>query len=140
MDYRAVTSDREFLLSPAHGADLLDEVQSFAADHDVEAAWFSGMGAVQDADLRYYDQDDFEYHTVSFEEPLGIAALVGNVASQDETLVVHAHAVLARPSGQAIAGHLDRATVFSGEYYLRTFEEPLERESDPTTDLDAWAL
>lgn len=140
MDYRAVSSDREFLLTPAHGADLLDEVQAFAVDHDVEAAWFSGTGAVQDADLRYYDQDEFEDVSVSFEEPLTLAALTGTVAMADDEPVVQAHAVLARPSGQAIAGRLDRATVFAVELDLRAFEEPLERGPDPTTDLDALGL
>ncbi|MFC6772292.1 DNA-binding protein, partial [Halorubrum pallidum] len=38
----------------------------------------------------------------------------------------------------ALAGHLDSATVWAGECHLRAFDEPLEREHDPTTDLDLW--
>ncbi|MFB6188781.1 MAG: DNA-binding protein, partial [Halapricum sp.] len=50
------------------------------------------------------------------------------------------HAVLSRANGSTVAGHLDSATVFAGELYVRTFEESLERAHDETTDLDLWPL
>ena len=50
----------------------------------------------------------------------------------------HTHVVLSGPDGNAIAGHLNEATVWAGEVHLRVFEEPLEREHDETTDLDLW--
>jgi hypothetical protein len=56
----------------------------------------------------------------------------------DDDVFAHTHAVLSRPSGQAVAGHLDAATVWAGECHLRAFAEPLERTHDPVTDLDLW--
>jgi hypothetical protein len=138
MNARELSVDREFLASLEHGADWREEIEEFAAREGIESAWFNAMGAVQDAELWYYDQGDTEYQSVTFDEPLEVAACVGNVALLDGDPFAHTHAVLSRPSGQAVAGHLNAATVFAGEVYLRSFEEPLAREHDETTDLDLW--
>jgi predicted DNA-binding protein with PD1-like motif len=138
MHYREVDTSREFLLRLETGADWRTEIEEFAALEDIDAAWFGAMGAVQDAEVWFYDQEDMEYRSVTFEEPLEVAACVGNVSFLDGERFAHTHAVLSRPSGQSLAGHLNAATVFAGEVYLRAFEEPLEREHDETTDLDLW--
>ena len=138
MHYREVEPTREFVARMEHGADWRGEIESLARDEGIEAGWFVAMGAVQDAELWYYDQDDFEYQSAEFDEPLEVAACVGNVALLDDDVFAHTHAVLSRRSGQALAGHLDRATVFAGEVHLRAFETPLEREHDDVTDLDLW--
>lgn len=138
MNAREVSTSREFLARLEHGADWREEIESFAAREGIEAAWFTGLGSVQDAELWYYDQFDQEYRSVTFEEPLEVAACVGNVGLLDGEPFAHTHAVLSRPSGQAVAGHLNAATVFAGELDVRAFEEPLEREREEITDLDLW--
>ncbi|MFC7167162.1 PPC domain-containing DNA-binding protein [Halospeciosus flavus] len=138
MHYEEFTGGREFVGRLEHGADWRTEIEGLARDEGVEAGWFVAMGAVQDATLLYYDQDEFEYETVEYDEPLEVASCVGNVARLDGDVFAHTHAVLSRRSGQALAGHLDAGTVFAGEVYLREFEESLERERDDATDLDLW--
>ncbi|KPN29819.1 putative DNA-binding protein with PD1-like DNA-binding motif [Halolamina pelagica] len=138
MDYRELSPDREFLARLETGADWREEIESLAVEEDVDAAWFNAMGAVQDAVVWFYDQQEGEYESVEFEEPLEVAACVGNVSILDGERFAHTHAVLSRPSGQALAGHLDAGTVFAGEVYMRTFEEPLERTHHEETDLDLW--
>src|SRR6056297_3229811 len=138
MNYREVTVTGEYMARLETGADWREEIETLARDVDAEAGWFSALGSVEDAEIWFYDQDDKEYQSVTFDEPLEVAACVGNVSLLDGDLFAHTHAVLSRPSGQAIAGHLDSATVFAGECHLRAFDEPLERSHDPTTDLDLW--
>jgi len=138
MNYRELSPDREFLARLETGADWREEIESLAVEEDVDAAWFNAMGAVQDAVVWFYDQQEGEYEAVEFEEPLEVAACMGNISHLDGERFAHTHAVLSRRSVQALAGHLDAATVFAGEVYMRTFEEPLEREHDEETDLDLW--
>jgi predicted DNA-binding protein with PD1-like motif len=138
MDGRELTVTGEYLGSLDHGADWRAEIEGFAADREVDAGWFWAMGAVQDAELWYYDQTDREYRSVTFDEPLEVASCVGNVADLDGERFAHTHVVLSRASGQSLAGHLDSATVFAGECYLRAFADPLVREYDETTGLDLW--
>jgi len=138
MNVREVTGGREFVASLDHGAEWREELETLAVDEDLDAAWFVGMGAVQDAELWYYDQDDFEYKAAEFDEPLEVAACVGNVSDLDGEPFAHTHVTLSRRSGQALAGHLERATVFAGEVYVRELDTELVREHDPATDLDLW--
>jgi predicted DNA-binding protein with PD1-like motif len=138
MDYREVEGSREFVCRLETGRDWRGEIERLADSEVVDAAWFVGLGAVMDAEVWFYDQDDQEYRAVVFEEPLEVASCVGNVSWLEGDRFAHTHAVLSRHSGQALAGHLDAGTVFAGELWVRTFEEPLERGHDETTDLDLW--
>ncbi|MFD1646779.1 PPC domain-containing DNA-binding protein [Haloarchaeobius litoreus] len=138
MHYREVTTEQEFCCRLETGGDWRAQLEELAADEGIEAAWFTGLGAVQDAEVWFYDQETCEYDAVTFDEPLEVAACVGNIADLDGEPFAHTHAVLSRPSGGALAGHLDAATVWAGELYVRAFEEPLVREHDETTDLDLW--
>ena len=138
MNYRAVESTGEYVARLETGADWREELEALATAVEADAAWFSALGAVQDAEVWFYDQESFEYEPVTFDEPLEVASCVGNVSLLDGDRFAHTHAVLSRPDGTALAGHLNAATVFAGEVYMRTFDEPLERAHDETTDLDLW--
>lgn len=140
MDYLEVEGSREFVARLAHGDDWRDQIERFAADEGLSSAFFVGLGAVQDARLLFYDQDDEEYRPVAFDEPLEVAGCVGNVSTLSGEPFAHTHAVLSREDGSTVAGHLDRATTFAGELYVRAFDADLERAHDETTDLDLWPL
>ena len=140
MDYREVEGSREFVARLATGSDWRGQIEDFASEEGVDAAFFVGLGAVQDAELWYYDQSDKEYYPEVFDEPLEVAACVGNVSLLEGDPFAHTHAVLSRADGSTVAGHLNTATVFAGELYVRAFEDPLERAHDETTDLDLWPL
>ena len=138
MHYREVEVTREFVVRLETGRDWRAEIEELADDEQLDAAWFYGLGAVMDAEVWFYDQDDQEYRSVDFDEPLEVAACVDNVSWLDGERFAHTHAVLSRRNGQALAGHLNSATVFAGELCVREFDTSLEREHDPTTDLDLW--
>lgn len=138
MNYREVEGDAQYLARLDHGADWRSEIEALAAECDVDAGWFTAMGAVKDAELWYYDQDDLEYDAIQFDEPLEVAACVGNISFLDGDRFAHTHAVLSRRSGQTVAGHLNRGTVFAGEVHLQTFTDRLERTHHEPTDLDLW--
>ena len=138
MNYRAVESTGEYVARLETGADWREELEALATAVEADAAWFSALGAVQDAEVWFYDQETLEYEPVTFDEPLEVASCVGNVSLLDGDRFAHTHAVLSRRDGTALAGHLNAATVFAGEVYMRTFEESLERAHDETTDLDLW--
>jgi predicted DNA-binding protein with PD1-like motif len=140
MDYRSVDTASEFVCRLDHGADWRAEIESLADDEGIDAAFFYGLGAVEDAEVWFYDQQRQEYDSMVFSEPLEVAACMGNISWLDGDRFAHTHAVLSRPDGEAIAGHLNSATVWAGELYVRAFDTTLEREHDEPTDLDLWEL
>ena len=140
MNYQTLDAGREFVAGMDHGADWRAEIESLANDAGVDAGFFFGLGAVQNAELYFYDQDTKEYDAIEFDEPLEVAACVGNVSWLDGDRFAHTHAVCSREDGSTIAGHLNAGTVFAGEIYLREFDAHLEREYDGATELDLWPL
>jgi predicted DNA-binding protein with PD1-like motif len=140
MDYQEVEGAREYVARLEHGRDWRGQIEAFAAEEGIDAAFFYGLGAVQDVTLKFYDQDEGEYDSITFDEPLEMTPAVGNISWLDDERFAHTHAVLSREDGTTIAGHLEAATTFAGELYVREFEATLEREHDPVTDLDLWPL
>ncbi|WP_254829555.1 PPC domain-containing DNA-binding protein [Haloglomus salinum] len=138
MDYRQVEGAREFVARLDHGRDWRAQIEEFAADEGIDAAFFVGLGAVQDAEIYFYDQDEQEYYPERFDEPFEVASCTGNVSWLDGERFAHTHMVLSREDGSCVAGHLNEATTFAGELYVREFDTDLVREHDETTDLDLW--
>ncbi|WP_126664137.1 PPC domain-containing DNA-binding protein [Haloterrigena salifodinae] len=138
MNYRTVETTDEYVARLEHGADWRAEIESLAGEVDADAAWFTALGAVQDAELWFYDQDECEYYPIEFDEPLEVATCVGNVSWLGGDRFAHTHAVLSDDEGTTYSGHLNEATVWAGEVYMRVFADELEREHDETTDLDLW--
>jgi predicted DNA-binding protein with PD1-like motif len=140
MDYQEVEGAREYVARLEHGRDWRGQIEDFADEEGIDAAFFFGLGAVQDAVLSFYDQDEQEYDDIEFDEPLEVVPAVGNVSWLDGDRFAHTHMTLSRADGSVIAGHLDTATTFAGELYVREFDTELRREHDDVTDLDLWPL
>lgn len=140
MDHRRVEGDREYVARLDHGGDWRGQIEDFAESEGIDAAFFFGLGAVQDATVLFYDQDDQEYYPAEFDEPLEVTSALGNVSHLDDGRFAHTHATFSRPDGSMVGGHLDSATVFAGELYVRELDTRLEREHDDVTDLDLWPL
>jgi len=140
MDYREVEGDREFVARLEHGRDWRGQIEDFADAEGIDAAFFVGLGAVQDATLYFYDQDRTEYDAIEFEEPFEVVPAVGNISWLYDERFAHTHVTLSREDGSVVAGHLESATTFAGELWIRSFEAGLERDHDDVTDLDLWDL
>jgi len=140
MDYQQVEPGREYVARLEHGRDWRGQIEDFAEREDIDAAFFVGLGAVQDARLMYYDQDDQVYEPIEFDEHFEVIPAVGNVSWLDGERFAHTHVALGREDGSTVSGHLDAATTFAGELWVREFDTHLERHHDETTDLDLWEL
>jgi predicted DNA-binding protein with PD1-like motif len=155
MDYQEVEGAREYVARLENGRDWRGQIEDFADEEGIDAAFFIGLGAVEDAVLNFYDQDEQEYYDVEFDEPFEVTPAVGNISwldseeprsSESRTepdggeRFAHTHMTLSREDGSTVAGHLDSATTFAGELYVREFDTTLERAHDDVTDLDLWPL
>lgn len=140
MDYTQVEGGREYVARLEHGRDWRGQIEDFADEEEIDAAFFIGLGAVKDAKLSFYDQDDKEYYSIEFDEPFEVTPAIGNISWLYDERFAHTHMTLSREDGSVVAGHLDSATTFAGEVYVREFDTSLERDHDPVTDLDLWPL
>ena len=129
------------VLKPEYGTDLLNELQAFVREEGINLAWFSGLGAVARATLRYYDQTGKSWSDIELEKQLEVVSMLGNVSLLNGEPIVHAHVTLSDEKGQCFAGHLAANTVvFNMEILMTTLTgPPVTRKLDTDTGLTLWS-
>src|SRR5512135_2554020 len=98
---------RHFALVFKTGEDPVAGILDFARGHQLTASRFTAVGAFERAVLGFYDLDRKDYRRIPVEEQAEVVSLTGTIARGDDSgaPVLHAHCVLGRSDGSAVAGH-----------------------------------
>lgn len=134
MEYR---EDKGLIMLRLHqDEDLFESLESVCRACDVRTGVFvSGIGMLKGADLSFYVKYG-EYATVHFSEALELVSLTGNVLKQEDEYKFHLHAVLAKATKEAVAGHLGAGKVnVTNEIVILKSDIPAVRELDDATGL-----
>jgi predicted DNA-binding protein with PD1-like motif len=118
------------------GDEVLENLLSFAKTEGLSAAEFTGLGALSDVVLGYFDWQKKDYRRIALDELVEVLALTGNVALEDGEPKLHPHIVVGKSDGTAHGGHLLEGHVRPTLEVIVT-ESPahLQRRSDPETGL-----
>jgi uncharacterized protein len=128
--------ERTFVLVFDKGDEAVARLESFAREHEVTAARFTGIGAFSEATLGYFDRARRDYAEIPVSEQVEVLSLLGDVAVEDGEPNVHAHVVLGRSDGNALGGHLLEAHVWPTlEVVLDESPAHLRKRSDRETGL-----
>jgi predicted DNA-binding protein with PD1-like motif len=117
------------------GDEFMGGLRAYAAQHQIRAARFTGIGAFQSATLAYFDWETKKYCELPADEQTEVLVLAGDIALKDGKPEPHVHVVLGRRDGSTRGGHLVRAIV---RPTLELMLEPggaLERHFDPGSGL-----
>ncbi len=130
------SGSRSWVLVFDRGEKVAETLKRFASEQALEGAWIRGLGAVEDAELGWFDRDEKTYRTRTFEGPLELLSLQGNFARADGDRVWHLHAVCAGPDLKAVGGHLVEAScAVTLEMIVQETPFSLERAFDERFDL-----
>lgn len=139
---RSVDTKNVIMGRVGFGADLLRELTALCEGNNITLGWIQAIGAVQKANVGFYDQETREYSYKNLDMPMEILNLTGNVSLKDGKPFVHAHITLADEEGRSFGGHLAEGTiVFACEFILHHFSGAVyTRVFDKDTDLYLWDL
>ena len=128
---------RQFVLVFDTGDEVASGLLSFAKEQRLRGASFTGLGALRDVTLGYWEWERKEYREIPLREQVEVLSLVGNVAAApDGGVKVHAHLVVGKRDGTAHGGHLLAAHVRPTlEVVLAESPEHLQRRTDAETGL-----
>jgi uncharacterized protein len=93
------------------GDEVMEGLTSFAQEHHLTAAQFTGIGAFSDVTLGYFEWQLRDYEEIPLDEQVEVLTLAGDVAVKDGEPQIHAHVAVARRDCSAYGGHLMRAHV-----------------------------
>lgn len=107
-----INGQKTFAVILETGEEVLGSLKQVAAHEHVNAAQFSAIGALSDAELAYFDWEAKHYRRIPVKEQVEVASLLGDVAlAPNGSRALHIHSVLGRRDGSALAGHLMQAHV-----------------------------
>lgn len=138
MRYRRESSGR-LLVSLTAGDDLRACLQGLAADLGLGGAEVSGIGALADPELGYWDLQQRLYHKQVFGGVFELLSLKGNLTLLQDRPFLHAHVTLSGPDYRVFGGHLFEARVgVVAELFLTPCEAPLRRLDNAELGLPRW--
>ena len=120
----------EFLvLRLARGEEIVQCVHNAAHAHGIRAGMVSGIGAVSDAVVGFFDPKTRAYREIAFSEPMEIVSLSGNFSQKGPEPYAHLHVALGSEQGQVYGGHLVSATVgVTAEIFVQVLHTTFTRE------------
>ncbi len=117
--WTAKKTDNAYIVSIKDQSSILDALTDFVSKQKIEAGQITGIGATNEATLRFFDPKTKKYVDKEFKEQMEISNLSGNISFVDEELVLHLHATLGRSDYTALAGHLLDAKIRgAGEIFI----------------------
>lgn len=122
------------------GDDLIEGLTKILKDKNITLGVVSGIGAVSEANIGFFNTETKEYEQLHLREDLEILMLQGNISHKNNDSYPHLHVVLSKRDFSALGGHLFSPTVvYAFEFVLTALEgEELVREYDPATALYLW--
>ncbi len=139
MKTKSLAPGADHLLVLNTGDDVIASLTDFAKKNQIRGGSFSGIGALQQATIAYWNWGTKEYEHIEVAEQVEVLAINGSIARAGDEVKIHAHIILGRRDGSTIGGHLLRGTVRPTlELFVIDHGTPLARRKDKTTRL--WLL
>ncbi len=134
--------DGTLLLQAQPGEDVVVGATAVVNERNIFAGGYTGIGAVEEAEIGFWDPKARTYLKKVLHGPLEIVALTGNVArTEDGKAFLHSHIVLSDREMTCFGGHLFRATAEpTCEIVLRPLSGVVERRLVEACGLRLWQL
>jgi uncharacterized protein len=118
------------------GDEPMAGLTAWAAEQRIRAARLTGIGGFRTVTLGFFDPAERGYHPIVVHQQVQVLSLIGDIAMGPAGPQVHAHAVVGRPDGSTLGGHLMTGSVWPTLEVLVT-QSPayLARRHDPAIGL-----
>ena len=118
------------------GEELHAALARYAETSGLQSAWLSGLGGAGSVTLGFYDINAKSYIWKTYDTPLEIVSLTGNLAFADGQQFWHVHGVFSDAENQTIGGHVKELIVgLTTELHVTSLDQPLLRQFDDETGL-----
>ena len=128
---------QKYIVVLKKGEDLMEGLRQFCKESGVNKAWLQGLGAALSVELGYYHLDDQKYTWKTFDGPMEITSLNGNIVQKDGQPMFHMHGTFSGPDYGTIGGHIKSLTIAGTcEILVHKMDTKLTRAHDEQVGLD----
>lgn len=120
-----------YLLVLDRDEELVSTVTAFLEERKILGGTVTGIGALKNHTMGFFDVEKQEYLKRTFEENMELGNLTGTIGTVDGKPFLHAHATVCGPELIAFTGHLFKGEVaVTAELTITDFETELPRAED----------
>nr|WP_315028552.1 PPC domain-containing DNA-binding protein [uncultured Chryseobacterium sp.] len=98
--------DHIYILSIKNYSSIVETLTDFIQNQNLLAGEVTGIGAVSEATLRFFNPETKKYVDKTFKEQMEVTNISGNVSEIEGKISLHLHITLGRENYTALAGHL----------------------------------
>lgn len=129
--------ENTYFLSIENHQDLTEAFETFCEEQEIKVGTITGIGAVKEVTLRFFDPKTKEYEDKTFNEQMEISNLTGNITRKDGDVYLHMHITLGRKDYTALAGHLLTCIIHgAGEFVIQKIDGDVGRIYDEDCGLN----
>ncbi|QES90920.1 DNA-binding protein [Rhizosphaericola mali] len=108
-----------YIVSLNDKTSILEDLTDFVKSEKITAGSIVGIGAINEATLRFFDPTTKNYVDKKFSEQMEVSNITGNISEVLDKPMLHLHVTLGRSDYSALAGHLlDGKIRGAGELYV----------------------
>lgn len=129
--------NQPFILVLKKGEKIINSLMHCAKEAHISAASFSGLGALENPTLAYYNIKNKKYQDKTFSGSYELASINGTLTMFEKKPYIHAHVVLGDAKYSAKSGHLKESKVgATAEITIIPLKNNIMRKIDATTGLN----
>lgn len=119
------------------GDEIMSGLTDFAKREDLKGGHLSGIGALQSAELAFFDRSKRDYVGIAINDQVECLSLNGTIGLVDGEPMLHVHCVVGYPDGSVKGGHVVEAIVWpTMEVFLTESTEALPKSKDEESGLE----
>ena len=123
------------------GEDIIKSLLELCEKENIEFAQVNGIGAVSRATVGFYDVKKGEYKPKTFDEPMEIISLLGNMTRKDGKPYLHLHAAFSGEDCNVVGGHLNEAIIgVTAEIFVNIIDGKMNRRVHPVTGINIFDI
>ena len=127
----------KYILTISKGEEIGEQLKQFCKRENIDAGYFSIIGAVNELELWWYDPSKKEYKKKEFRQQMEITGIIGNVALLDGKIAIHMHGTFSGENYEVFGGHVNYAVVSGAcEVIFEKLDGIIERKYDGETGLN----
>lgn len=139
MNYKKVGST--YVVRLEIGEEIITSLTALCEKENIAFAEISAIGAVDRAVMGLYNISEHQYRQKTFEEPMELVSLLGNVSKKDVKPYIHLHAVVSNEECRTFGGHLNEAVIsVTCEMFVKTFDGEMNRRICDKTGLNIFDI
>ena len=137
MNYKI--KDSTILLNLEPNELINTSIENIFKNEKLGSGWISGLGAIKNIELGYYDLESKAYIRKKFKDDYELVSLSGNISFINNDYFVHSHVVISDRKFNCFGGHLFDATISAaGEFRITLEKTRISRKFSTEIGLNLW--